>query len=109
MSLMDRETITIKRYAAGRYVGGNYVAGDDTILPDIKCNMQPLGGNELLRLPEGDREKDVQKIYTTTEILNSDIIIRDKTNIKYEVFKVYDNSANDPPHYKAILVSLKNQ
>jgi len=108
MSLMENESFSLKRFAIGGYIQGHYVKGGDTIYPDVMGNIMPMTGNELLQLPEGDRERDVQKVFTTTLIQNDDIITR-STNVKYKVTKTLDRSANDPPHYQAVLIALKNQ
>lgn len=102
MSLIEREDINIIRYASGQYIDGYYVNGAESSI-DAKANIHPATGNELLQLPEGDREKDIQKIFSLTELKNEDIITRNDTNIKYIVLKVFDHSQNDPPHYKAIM------
>jgi len=100
---MDKHSIAIERYAVGRYVDGYYVAGEKTEIT-AKGNMHPVTGNELLQLPEGDREKDVQKIYSITELKNDDLITFNATSIKYVVLRTLNNSLNSPPHYKAIIV-----
>lgn len=103
MSLITRHDIIIERYAPGAYVDGYYIHGGKSVI-ETTGNVQPVTGNELLQLPEGDREKDVQKIYSTTELKNDDIITVTATGIKYVVQKVSDYSLNDPAHYKALMI-----
>ena len=102
------EPFIVKRNSGGGYVNGRWVPGADTALIG-RGNIQPLSGSELMQLPEGDREKDVQKIYTELELLNGDKLIRDKTGIAYEVQAVKDYTAFKQPHYKARLVRLEEQ
>jgi hypothetical protein len=104
---LDVEAITITRMAAGTYVAGRYVPGTDQDF-DASANIQPLSGKELLQLPEGDREKEVKKIYTAFALQNGDGVTR-ADGIRYEVQAVEDWTAFHQPHFKARLVRIEEQ
>ncbi len=98
--------------------GGTYAKGEwqdasstDTI---IKGSIQPLSGNELLQLEEGERTRELRKIYTFEELktasegadqTESDIIIYNGQ--EYEVIKTLPYLDPGPyielPHCKAII------
>jgi hypothetical protein len=104
---LDIEAITITRTAAGTYTDGRYVPGSSQDL-DARGNIQPLSGIELQQLPEGDRQKEVKKIYTAFALQNSDVVTR-QDGIQYEVQAVEDWTAFNQPHYKARLVRIEGQ
>ena len=104
---LDIEAITITRTAAGSYVAGHYVAGSPQQF-DARGNIQPLSGIELQQLPEGDRQKEVKKIYTAFALQNGDVVTR-SDGIRYEVQAVEDWTAFHQPHYKARLVRIEGQ
>ncbi len=93
---------------------GNYIpATPDT--SDIYMSIQPLTGDEAIRLPEGIRNKKVMNGFTTSGLLsgsetagtNPDKII--DGSITYEVNSVEYFEANTmtlSPHYKAMLVRV---
>jgi len=104
---LDIEAITITRTAAGSYVAGHYVAGSPQNF-DAQGNIQPLTGIELQQLPEGDRQKEVKKIYTAFALQNGDVVTR-SDGIRYEVQAVEDWTAFHQPHFKARLVRIEGQ
>ena len=104
---LDIEAITITRTAAGSYVSGRYVPGSDENFA-ANGNIQPMTGIELQQLPEGDREKEVKKIYTAFALQNSDEVTR-AGGIQYEVQAVEDWTAFHQPHFKARLVRIEGQ
>jgi hypothetical protein len=104
---LDIEAIAITRTAAGSYVAGHYVAGSPQQF-DARGNIQPLTGIELQQLPEGDRQKEVKKIYTAFALQNGDVVTR-AGGIRYEVQTVEDWTAFHQPHYKARLVRIEGQ
>lgn len=110
--ILGQESVTKRTYAAGaRGTDGRYTAGaatDSTILASI----QPMNGEELATLPEGERHPDQRKCYTRTALQAGDIdagLIADHIlvdGIEYEVRQVERQRAV-LPHYKARLVRMK--
>ena len=106
MSLLKLETVTLKRSAAGSYVSGHYVAGTESS-SSIDANIQPLPGKEILQLPEADRNRESLKVFSESEILVNDTIVRSSKN--YEVQKVADYSVHSIPHYEAVMLLVEGQ
>lgn len=61
--------VSVTRSGAGSYVDGRWVAGSTSQF-SITASMQPvkLKHNELLHLPEGDRNRSAVRVYTATEL-----------------------------------------
>jgi hypothetical protein len=105
MSLLLNEGITIKReQAGGDYVDGHYVpAPDESPALTGLANIQPLGGKELLQLPESDRIRHPVRIYTDVALQNKDIVVRDLNSDEFEVQNVANWAVFGAlQHYKAI-------
>jgi hypothetical protein len=74
---------------------GQFVKGRKTVR-EITCSVQPLPTDELMKLPEGQRNKDAIKVYSTVPInvtkvksgKTSDVVIVDGK--RFEVFAVTD-------------------
>lgn len=63
-----RKPFTVKRFVtAGTYVNGVFVSGSSTTFT-IQASIQPLSDIDLSTLPEGQREGDMVKIYTDTDL-----------------------------------------
>lgn len=70
MSLITRfaQPVQVARQAtAGAYVDGLWVDGSPQALT-IKASVQPVSGRERAMLPEGDREREMVKLYSDTEL-----------------------------------------
>lgn len=66
--LLGTATITRRRYAAGsRGADGRWVEGTATDT-SIVASVQPASGEELQRLPEGERTRVAIQVYTATEL-----------------------------------------
>ena len=99
MSLILNEDITINRYTTSVTKGRSSKALDTTFTE--KANIQPLKGNEILQLPEGDRERENMKCYIPFEIKVNDEVIRSDGR-KYEVQESENwNVFGMLQHYKA--------
>lgn len=61
-------TYTVSRSASGSYgASGRYTEGSPSSF-SIVASVQPLGGRDLQRLPEGMQTKELLSIYTSTEL-----------------------------------------
>ena len=105
MSLLHNEAITIKRYSTGSYEKGHFVEGTEISITGY-ANIQPLNGNELLQLPEGDRQKESIKVYSLDTVLRNKDILVDSNSNEYELQQVKNYSQEVIPHYKALGVKI---
>lgn len=102
-SLLETEKITITRVAAGTFNKGQHEEGAETVIPDVLVNIQPVTGQELLQLPESNRESVELSIYSKTEIKNGDQITREIDSLDYEVLHVRNWTAFNLKHFKGML------
>lgn len=111
MSLLEKEKINITRVQTGTgdLVDGHWVEGPKDNFPDVLVNIQPVNGEDLLQLPEADRERVTYKIYSKTEIKNKDRITRTKDGFDYEIIQVKDWTEFRISHYRGMLVKENQQ
>ncbi len=112
-SLTQGGPYTVTRRAAGSYVDGHYVAATGTTSFTAAGSLQPLpdgsapvGGRQLMDLPEGQRGDDVRVLYTlvalhSREVGDPDIITIDGEN--YVVIRVERFDAFGDTHYRCYL------
>ena len=110
MSLLLNESITFKREgSSGTYVKGHRVSGPDTSTT-IRANVQPLGGSDLLQLPESDRLREPLRFYTKTELKEGDQVERVLNARKYEIQRLGNWTVfRGLKHYKAIGLLIDTQ
>lgn len=60
-------TYTVTRVSGIAYVNGRASAGSTSTL-SIDASVHPAAGNDLLRLPEGQRTIETRIVFTTTEL-----------------------------------------
>lgn len=63
--LVKKKTLSYTRYEEGAYVDGRWVEGG-AVTTNFKANVQPVSYEELQRLPEGFRDKDMILVMTQT-------------------------------------------
>ena len=112
MKLLNLETLTVTRYAAGAYGSdGVYVPGSTTTLT-VQATVQPLNGKDLQILPEGLRTREAFKLYTATELRTTDQTAGTLSDIVTRGGALYDVQQVGPwlsgsgtlNHHKAIIV-----
>lgn len=105
---MLRQTVAVKRPTGnGTWTKGQFTASATTSF-NILASIQPLSGNEMQSLPEGRREKEAIRLYTSTELkiaaeggANADVVtIAGKD---YEVIAVYPWRNGILNHFKVIV------
>ena len=105
MSLLTHEPLLLIRYPEPTRLKGHYVKGTPSV---ISCsgNVQPLNGDELKLLSEGNRKKGSIKIYTEIAMYDDDIIRRndDKYNVSQVDISTIDNVI-DETDYTCIINS----
>ena len=111
MSLFKSQSLTVKRYSAGsrNATTGLWEEGS-TMDIGIKATVQPAKGNDMLSLPEGKRESETYRVYTSTllqTVKESDKVNADRielfTGKIFEVVGVDIWQNKVIPHYKALL------
>lgn len=108
MSLLTRDTFIILRREQKPPKDGHWVKGDLTTIENLKGNIQPLSGYEVLQMPEGDRTKRIRKLFSPdARILPDDIIVFE--DFKYEVQSLSDWKGENLTHVSCKLVALENQ
>lgn len=90
MSLIKNSKLIIIRPGPCTNVKGHLTPTADTIY-NIEANVQPVNGEELLLLKEGNRRRGTIKIYSEFEILNNDRVREDKYNVAKVVTCTIDN------------------
>lgn len=114
-----RSPVTLRRPSAGAYVNGLWVEGatTDSI---ITASIQPLTGEDMEELPEGRRESEGYKMYTSTQVRtvqeagsdqNADRIVFNSK--EYEVHRVnpWQNNLNFNivNHYKYFILRIDQE
>ena len=102
MSLRNKVTYAVTRKATGSYPNGVYAEGPTTNF-NITGNCQPVSGDEILQIAEGDRKKQILKLYSSTELRKNDVVTVD--NKPFEANPVEDWTRQGRlQHYKIILI-----
>lgn len=111
---------TVTRQASGSYnAAGDFVAGVNSTIT-VKASCQPVQGRERELLPEGSRQKQVWKLYTTTELKTNRGPTPTRGDIftingeKFEVidcqdFTTHNSPSNQITYYKAIAERMEDQ
>lgn len=107
MSLLRHETITVNR-DVNSYTDKGRPQTDSSSTFDTEANIQPLQGNEILQLTDGDRERSNFWCHTDVELKVNDEVIRD--GIKFEVHPVEDwSKAGVLVHFRSRIMSKEQQ
>lgn len=91
------EILTVERFLYGEYVDGIYQKGNSITFQTLGSPQQPTP-NEIMNLPEGERNNDIRKFYTKKRIYateDRDDIVSDfitYEGVPYKVIKTEDNS-----------------
>ena len=103
MSLLLNETVSVNRFS-NSFTDEGRPQTDSTTAKTIKANIQPLKGNEILALPEGERERENNWCYTDFQLVVNDEVTRlDK---KFTVKTVENWSVfGSLQHFKCRLIS----
>jgi len=110
MTFKRPHTISIKRgNQTTTYVNGHPVDNSLTTYTGIKASVQPLSGKDKLMLPEGDRTRQIKKIYTVDEVLVNDIIIYDSEEYEVQTVQMWQGNASSVNHYKSIAYRIEGQ
>lgn len=85
------KAVTVKRFPAGDFVDGTYTFDPDDIQDiSVVMSIQPLNGQELLNLPEGQRTRTNVKGYCATLLRTSDQLARTKADLVVDGAKTYE-------------------
>lgn len=107
-----REPLTVKRKnAATVYVKGKAQVGATSNV-SITTSVQPLKADEMELLPEGRRDSEAFRLYTSTELFpadettgkNADVVVYNGKD--YEVLSCARWQNRVVPHFKAVMVKV---
>lgn len=79
----DGERVEIQRPHKGTYKKGIFVKSDFYDSFFIKASIQPASGDQILQVPENDRTKQVLNIFSPTDLVKNDILVRN--GCRYEI------------------------
>lgn len=86
--LFQSGTYTVTREAVGSYVNGDWTPGSESTFT-VDADLQPLSGNDLKVLPEGQHGEELQKMYLATELFTAkDTVAPDKVTIDGAFWRV---------------------
>lgn len=60
---------------------------------EIRCNIQPLNGRDLLLVPEGDRYKEQYWIWTPVEVMVNDRVVRNEISFQIQSVETWGSYA----------------
>lgn len=81
MTLLNNEKIIIIKQASGSWLKGHHIEGEKTY-NYAYASVQPVNGDELQNLPEGDRIKGTLKFYSESELFDDYFLRRHNENVK---------------------------
>lgn len=90
MSLLDNEIIIIIKQSTGTWIKGHYIDGTK-VYSYAYASVQPINGDELQNLQEGDRIKGTLKFYSESEMLDDYFLRRKSENVKKVATCTVDN------------------
>lgn len=106
----------MRRYDAGTYDKGRWVPGTSYTETEIIASIQPLSGRERELLPEGERTKEVVRVYTKyglRQAIEKNNVKGDQVSYKgrlYEVKRVdtWDFDWDGMAHIKALATLVED-
>lgn len=111
----NTESLGVRRFAAGTRTKGRYTRGTQSSI-NIDAVAMPINGKERLLLPEGERNREIIKIYSESEFFTADELNNKSADIvtwkgkEYEIINVSDwNNSNFPDlsHYRCLAAKLE--
>lgn len=105
IDLLESGTYMVTRPAGETFVDGVAVPGTPTTFP-ITASIQPLGGLEIQRLPDGFRNGEAKSCFTSTKLRTLDATMPDAVlvdGLQFQVQSCEDWSALGN-YYRAVLV-----
>lgn len=109
MSILGEEPVTLERRAANTVGNDGIVVRGAVTTSTIRGSFQPLAGEEIALLPDGERQADHRKFYTETELRTADQHAQTEADVvivdgaRYTVMQV-QHQRKLIPHYKARLL-----
>lgn len=104
----NTEQVELKRlsYTYTRATGSQAIP---VSMGNITVSIQPMNEADLINLPEGDREKDIHKIYCTTTLLVNDIVVWDEIEYQIKTPPQKWKVSNTLQHYKAFIYRVETE
>lgn len=85
----DGERVEIIRRHQGVYRNGIYVPSELSDVFVIKASIQPASGDQVLQVPENDRDKEILSIWSPTALLKNDILKRNGCEFEIKQVKAW--------------------
>ena len=94
------ELVSVIRSTAGAYVDGLYVAGVETLIPNVPVSIQSPTPAEVSQMPEAERNRDIKKFISQSELLiDDDRINQTGDNVVFRGFNYKLIKASDYSSY----------
>ena len=109
MTPLGSRSLTRRTFASGSRVDGRWVEGTAST-STFTGSLQPLNGDELQTLPEGERQRKSRKVYTTTALYAGGVSAERRADQVVDGSDTWDvRSVSEWDavlgHYKAILLA----
>lgn len=101
--MLGEEKINIERPTESYDDNGRAISSDPELFKNIVASVQPLSGQEVLLLPEGDRLRHPLWVYTKFAIQVDDIVIRNGSNHKTIKVENWNRDNIGLAHYRALV------
>lgn len=103
--------LNVKRYGAGTWSHGRFTEDTSPITIQIRASLQPVPPHEVALLPEGKRDSQSYRLYTSTELRlaedsNPDRVIVD--NEEYEVSQGAPWKNDILSHYRYLITKMES-
>ena len=101
--------VSVKRYGGYTLVEGKPIMDPQTEF-DIEANIQPASADDLVRVPEGQRDRDIQVVFTSTELFSANKTAERKADRiqyngkAYEVFNAATYRMGVLDHTEALMI-----
>ena len=110
--ILGSESVTLRRQSGSPTLGADRRFSVSTADTTISASVQPLGEQEMQRLPEGFRKRQPRRIYTTSELRTVDqhgSTVADQVVIDGVVYQVQSVTRHRSviPHYRGLLLRLQ--
>ena len=104
------ETVSVSRPGAGTMTDGRWVAGVPSTF-DAVMSIQPLNGDDIEELPEGQRTRNIIKGYTATELqttnegsgIKADVVTYNSKTFEVQTVERWRGDLN---HWKVLMTEL---
>jgi len=106
-TIIERESFTFERQTnLGEFDDDGFPASPQIENGSGKGSIQPLSGNEILQVPEGDRTRQLFNIYTATELKHEDVVIFKGARYEVQPFEDWTTSGDCISYFKVRVAKI---